>query len=51
MTQKKEMTVSEFAALGGKARAKSMTKQERQASARKAINARWKKSKKERNQK
>jgi hypothetical protein len=42
---KKEMTVSELSALGGRARAKSMTKEERKASARKAINARWAKNK------
>jgi hypothetical protein len=43
---KKEMTVTEFAALGGRARAKSMTAKQRKASAQKAIAARWKKNKK-----
>ncbi len=37
----KEMTVREFASLGGHARAKAMTKAQRVASAKKAIQARW----------
>jgi len=39
------MDVSEMARMGGKARAKKMTKQERSDSARKAIQARWAKAK------
>jgi hypothetical protein len=35
------MNVQEFARLGGQARAKNMTKEERRASAQKASRARW----------
>jgi hypothetical protein len=38
---KKPLTVQEVGARGGKARAKALTKEERQASARKAAHARW----------
>jgi len=44
--KKKELTISEFARLGGKARSAKMTKAERVASAQKAVTARWKKAKK-----
>ena len=44
--KRKPLTLEEFARLGGHARAKSMTKAERKASARRAINARWNKTKK-----
>ena len=37
----KELTITEFARLGGIARAKSMTKAQRVASAKHAITARW----------
>jgi len=37
----KELTITEFARLGGHARAKSMTKAQRVASAKKAIAVRW----------
>jgi P63C domain len=40
---KSELTVSEMAAMGGKARAKAMTPEERQQSAQQAIEARWNK--------
>jgi len=40
------MTVTEFARLGGKAKAKKLTKAQRRASARKAALARWAKTKK-----
>lgn len=43
LAKKKDLTVRELAALGGKARAKAMTKQERSASAQKAAVARWSK--------
>jgi len=39
------MDHTELASLGGKARAKSMTKEERRESARNAVNARWAKRK------
>jgi hypothetical protein len=39
------MDIKEFASLGGKARAKNMTKKQRQEAARKAVNARWSKRK------
>ena len=39
------MTVSEMARLGGKARAKKLTKVQRQESARKAARARWNREK------
>jgi hypothetical protein len=38
---KKPLTVSELAAMGGKARAKALSKEERSAAAKKAITARW----------
>lgn len=41
----KPLTVSEMARLGGKARAQKLTKEERSASARKAVQARWAKLK------
>jgi hypothetical protein len=41
------LTIREFAAMGGRARAKKLTKEQRQASARKAVLARWAKAKKE----
>jgi len=37
----KEMTVREFASLGGLARARKMTPEQRQEAARKAVLARW----------
>jgi hypothetical protein len=43
---KREMTITEFARKGGKARAKALTKQRRREIATKAINARWAKAKK-----
>jgi hypothetical protein len=46
---KKPLTLAEFARLGGKARAKTMTAQQRKESARKAVQARWAKSKKKTN--
>ena len=42
---KQELTVTEFARLGGFARSKRMTKEQRAASARKAAQARWGKEK------
>lgn len=39
------LTVREFASMGGKARAKKLSKKERSESARKAVIARWKKAK------
>jgi hypothetical protein len=42
VTPKKPLTITEFARMGGKALAKKMTKQERQESARRAAQARWK---------
>jgi hypothetical protein len=39
------MDVSDMARMGGKARAKKMTKEERAESARNAVNARWAKRK------
>lgn len=41
----KPLTVSEMARLGGKARAQKLSKEERSASARKAVQARWAKLK------
>ena len=41
MTKKKEMTVRELAAMGGKARAKKLTKKRRKEIAVKAITTRW----------
>jgi hypothetical protein len=43
----KPLTVSEMARLGGHARAKKMTAQQRKESARNAVNARWDKQKRE----
>jgi hypothetical protein len=43
---KKPLTISDFARMGGKARAKKLTPQERKESARKAVQARWAKAKK-----
>jgi hypothetical protein len=43
---KKPLTIQEFSSRGGKARAKALTKQERQASAKKAAEARWAKKRK-----
>jgi hypothetical protein len=43
----KPLTISEMARLGGKARAKNMTPEQRKESARKAVNARWDKERKE----
>jgi hypothetical protein len=43
---KKELTVTEFARLGGNARRDAMTAAERKASAQKAVAARWAKAKK-----
>jgi hypothetical protein len=45
MTREKQLTLSEFARLGGKARAKKLTPEERKAGARKAAKARWAKKK------
>lgn len=41
MTMKKELTIKEVAAMGGKARAKNLTKKQRVESARNASKARW----------
>jgi len=43
--REKRLTVSEFARIGGKARAQKLTPEERQESARKAAQARWAKEK------
>jgi len=40
----KELTVSEAAALGGKARAKKLSKKQRSDAARRAVNVRWAKN-------
>ena len=40
-TEKPELTVRQFAAMGGKARAKSLTKAERKAIAQAGAKARW----------
>jgi hypothetical protein len=42
-----EMTIREMASLGGKARAKKLTKQQRKEIGQKAIAARWSKRKKD----
>ncbi len=47
MAKQKKLTFSEFARIGGKARARKLTKEELTASARKAAQARWAKKKKE----
>lgn len=39
---KKPMTITEFAAMGGRAAAAKMTKEQRSARAKKAAKARWK---------
>jgi hypothetical protein len=41
MAKEKKLTFSEFARIGGKARAKKLTPEQRKASARKAAQARW----------
>jgi hypothetical protein len=41
MAKEKKLTLSEFASIGGKARAKKLTADQRKASARKAAQARW----------
>jgi general stress protein YciG len=41
MKKKKQLTVSEMAKMGGKARAKSLTPERRKEIARKAIATRW----------
>jgi hypothetical protein len=41
VTKKKEITVRELAAMGGKARAKKLTKERRKEIAVQAITARW----------
>jgi hypothetical protein len=46
MAPKKEMTASEMGRKGGLARAKRLTKEQRTASAKKAIAARWAKPRK-----
>ena len=45
MAKEKKLTFSEFARIGGKARAKKLTAEQRKASARKAAKARWAKQK------
>ena len=45
MAREKKLTLSEFARIGGKARAKQLTKEQRSESARKAAKARWAKKK------
>jgi len=49
VTRKKTLTVQELARMGGEARAKKLTAQQRKESARKAVQARWAKSKKKTN--
>lgn len=44
---KRPLTIQEFARLGGKARAKKLTPEQRRESARKAIAARWEREKKQ----
>jgi hypothetical protein len=44
-SKKDNMKVSEMASMGGKARAKSMTKAQRSEAARKAVMVRWAKHK------
>jgi hypothetical protein len=46
MAKEKKLTLSEFARIGGKARAKKLTAEQRQESARKAAQARWAKNNK-----
>jgi hypothetical protein len=43
-SKEKELTIKEVAAMGGKARAKKLTKEQRRALAMKAITARWAKA-------
>jgi hypothetical protein len=47
MKKKREMTISEMAKLGGKARARSLSPARRKEIAEKAIKTRWAKSKKQ----
>jgi len=49
MAKGKLLTITEFARMGGNARAEKMSKQERKESARHAAQARWGKSKKKTN--
>jgi hypothetical protein len=44
--RRKPLTIQEFARMGGKARARKLTAEQRSESARKAINARWAKTEK-----
>lgn len=44
--KERPLTVQELARMGGKARAKKLTAQQRKESARKAVQARWAKAKK-----
>lgn len=46
MAKEKKFSATEFARIGGKARAKSLTLEQRKASARKAAQARWSKPRK-----
>ena len=45
MAKEKRLTLSEFARIGGNARAAKLTKEQRAESARKAAQARWAKKK------
>ena len=47
VASKKPLTIQEFARLGGKARAKKLTAEERRESARNAVRTRWARVKKE----
>jgi hypothetical protein len=49
MAKEKKLTLSEFARIGGKARARKLTPEQRKASARKAAQARWAKQRKAQN--
>jgi hypothetical protein len=49
MAKEKKLTLSEFARIGGKARARKLTPEQRKASARKAAQARWAKERKAQN--
>jgi hypothetical protein len=49
MAKEKKLTLSEFARIGGKARARKLTPEQRKASARKAAQARWAKKRKAQN--
>jgi len=46
MAAKENLTIQEFARMGGKARARKLTKEERSESAKQAAEARWAKAKK-----